>query len=140
MASRVRKPPKPADVLLVDDDASGLFMLGLVLRQAGLSVVGCPGALEALEHLRRRPFRWLVTDAKMSPRDGFSLADEARLIRPDLRIVMISASCGDDELQGHPIERLFTKPVPVEALVSFLDLRHRHPHPGGRRDGQRVDP
>lgn len=117
---RNSKKFRPKDVLLVDDDASGLAMLRLALRQAGLSVVACATPAEALAELNRREFRWLVTDARMSPQDGFSLADAAKRLAPSLRIVMISALYSDHDIEGRPIERLFGKPVPVEALLSFL--------------------
>ena len=111
---------KRADVLLVDDDPSLLAILALALRRAGLSVTPCPTTAKALAELKRKSFRWLVTDAQMSPQDGFSLAEEAKRLVPDLRIVMISALCTDRDIEGRPIERLFSKPVPVEALVAFL--------------------
>ncbi|MBI4348632.1 MAG: response regulator [Elusimicrobia bacterium] len=115
------RPLEARDVLLVDDDPSGLAMLALALRRAGFSVVACSNPQRALAELARGSFRWLVTDAKMSPQDGFSLAEAAKHLAPDLRIVMISALYSNADIQGSPIERLFNKPVPVEALVGFLN-------------------
>ena len=115
-----KKQERPTDVLLVDDDNAGLAMLSLALRQSGLSVVACISPAAALAELGNGRFRWLVTDARMSPLDGFSLADAAKRLAPDIRIVMISASCGVDDIHGRPIERLFTKPVPVETLSAYL--------------------
>lgn len=117
MAARAMKP---TDVLLVDDDPSLLAVLSLELRRSGLSVLACSSPSQALAELRRRPFRWLVTDAQMAPEDGFFLADEAKKLAPGLRVVMISAVLTDRDAAGCPIERVFPKPVPVEALVAFL--------------------
>ncbi|MBI4422127.1 MAG: response regulator [Elusimicrobia bacterium] len=114
-------PQRPAaDVLLVDDDPSGLAILGLALRRAGLSVVSFSNPNAAIEELRRRRFRWLVTDAQMTPQDGFELARIARQSDPDLRIVMISALVSESDIEDTPIERLFSKPVPFENLVAWL--------------------
>lgn len=113
-------------ILLVDDDPSGLAMLGLSLRQAGLDVASAAGAEEALRRLREESFDWLVTDARMAPVDGFRLSLAAKRLRPDLRILMISAVYRGDDASGYPIEKLFPKPVPVESLVDWL-LGGRHP-------------
>lgn len=117
MSARAKRP---TDVLLVDDDPSLLAVLTLELRRSGLTVVACPSPAGALAELRRRPFRWLVTDAQMAPEDGFFLADEAKKLAPGLRVAMISAVCTEHDAAGGPIERVFSKPVSVEALVAFL--------------------
>lgn len=114
---------KTIDVLLVDDDPSLLAVLELALRQAGLTVVACPAPDKALAELRRRSFRWLVTDAQMSPQDGFTLASQAKALAPGLRVVMISALVTEHDIEGRPIEKCFSKPIPVESLVAFLSTR-----------------
>lgn len=114
---------RTTDVLLVDDDPSLLAVLQLALRQGGLSVVACSTPGRALAELKRRSFRWLVTDAQMSPQDGFTLAKEAKALAPALRIVMISALVTEHDIEGRPIEKCFSKPIPVEALVAFLSSR-----------------
>ncbi len=114
------KAPPLKDVLLVDDDPASLAMLALSLRGAGLSVVACASPVAALAELKRGRYRWLVTDFRMLPQDGLALADQAKSLAPRTRIVMISASCTASDIDGRPIERLFTKPVPVEILSAYL--------------------
>ncbi|MCX5790541.1 MAG: response regulator [Elusimicrobia bacterium] len=116
-----RKSAKAAvSVLLVEDDPAGLAMLALALRGYGFSVVGCSCPAAALEKLVAERFSWLVTDARLSSGDGFSLSEAATDIQPDLRVVMISAVACDQDIQGRPIERVFSKPVALDALVAWL--------------------
>lgn len=109
-------------ILVVDDDASSRVMLALSLRQAGLAVDTAAGGDEALDMLRRRRYRWLLTDGRMSPMDGFRLAREAKRLQPGLHIIMISAiyTQRDAEARGAMIERFLPKPVAVDQLVRWI--------------------
>ena len=123
-------------VLLVEDDPAGLAMLALALRRYGFSVVACSCPDAALDKLVAERFSWLVTDARLSAGDGFSLSEAARDIQPDLRIVMISAVACDQDIQGRPIERVFAKPVALDALVAWL----RSPKGGLGQSGRPQSP
>lgn len=110
----------PRKVLLVDDDPASLAMLGLALRQGGMRVTKAHGGPEALEHLARSRFDWLVTDAAMSPVDGYELARRAKRLDPSLRILMVTAVANEAALAGTPIEKIFHKPFAAETLVAWL--------------------
>jgi CheY-like chemotaxis protein len=110
-----------ASILVVDDDPSYQAMLGLSLRKRGHSVRLAGGGAQALQLLRAEKFDWLVTDAKMSPMDGFQLAREAALLQPALRIVMISAVSTNEDIASSPIEKTFSKPAALEELFAWLD-------------------
>lgn len=112
--------PSAPSVLVVDDDAAVRSILGLTLRRAGFRVHTAGGGREALRRLKRSPCRWLVTDAHMSPMDGFALALKARKARPRLRIVMVSAIACAPGIAGSPIERFFAKPFASDELVGYL--------------------
>ncbi|MBI3553379.1 MAG: response regulator [Elusimicrobia bacterium] len=107
-------------ILVVDDDASGRAMLGLSLRQAGYTVSCAASGPEALSLLNEKPFDWLLTDARMTPMDGFELSRRARRIKPDLRIMMMSAVCSEKDTAGYPIEKFFQKPIPMENLLQWI--------------------
>lgn len=107
-------------LLVVDDDSSGRAMLSLSLRQAGFAVRTAASSEEALSLLKERHFDWLITDARMEPMSGFELSREAKRIRPDLHVVMMSAVYTESDARGYPIEKFFAKPVPVELLVNWL--------------------
>ncbi len=108
-------------VLVVDDDASSRAMLGLSLRRAGFQVELAGSGDEALAALKKSPFEYLVTDARMSPMDGFELSRRAKELRPALHVALVSALYDDDSLLDAPIDKVFSKPVAVERLQSWLE-------------------
>lgn len=110
---------RPA-VLIVDDDASMRTMLSLSLKRAGYPTLSAANGEEALELLAMRPIDCLVTDGRMEPMDGFELSRLAKLIRPDLRIAMVSAVFTTSDTGGSPIDCVFEKPIAVSSLVAWL--------------------
>ena len=111
---------QPISILVVDDDASGRAMLSLSLRQAGFSVEAAASGPEALQLLRKNSYSCLITDARMSPMDGFELSRQARGIKPDLRILMMSAVHSAHDTTGYPIEKFLSKPVLIESIVGWI--------------------
>lgn len=111
---------KPLRLLVVDDDDAGREILGLTLRQAGFHVKAVSGGEEALKLLRRKQFDILVTDARMSPIDGFELSSRAKKLRPRLRILMMSALDTERDTREYPIDQFYAKPVPVDRLLNWL--------------------
>jgi len=111
-------------VLVVDDDSSSRAMLGLSLRRAGYRVELAESGEQALAALKKSPFEYLVTDARMSPMDGFELSRKAKELRPALHVALVSALYDDDDLLLAPIEKVFSKPVAVERLQDWLESRN----------------
>ena len=111
---------RPA-VLIVDDNASFRTMLSLSLRRAGYPVLSAAGGAEALRLLATRIVDCMVTDGRMDVMDGFELSRRAKALRPDLRIVMVSAAFTAADAAGTPIERVFEKPITVTSLVAWLE-------------------
>ena len=107
-------------ILLVDDDQSTLTMLCLHLKRAGFEVECTLDPNQALASLAGRRFDWLIVDGQLEPLDGFQIAARARKIQPDLPIVMISGVYDRSDIAGHPIGKLFQKPVDTAALSSYL--------------------
>ncbi|MDE2140986.1 MAG: response regulator [Elusimicrobia bacterium] len=78
-------------VLLVDDDRASLAVLQRVVEGMGLEVRTAPGRAEAREALRREDFGAMVSDVGMeTPDAGVLLAQEAGILRPGLRVVLIT--------------------------------------------------
>lgn len=107
-------------VLLVDDDPAYRAMLGLCLRQRGYQVRLAPSGKQALERLRRKKYDRLITDAQMSPMDGFALARQAALLQPSLRIAMVSADLISGDACRLPIEKMFSKLSALDAIAAWL--------------------
>ena len=113
---------RPA-VLIVDDDASLRTMLSLSLKRAGYATLSAASGAEALALLATRPIDCMVTDGRMDPMDGFELARQAKTLKPDLRIAMVSAVFTAADAGSSPIDRMFEKPLAVSALVAWLQQR-----------------
>ena len=107
-------------ILVVEDDSANRFMLALTLKQSGYRVETAATAAHALDLLKRERFASMITDGRMEPMDGLALSRLAKQIQPDLRIVMVSAVYTDKDIQGFPIDAIFPKPVPSEALIGWL--------------------
>jgi two-component system cell cycle response regulator CpdR len=91
----------------VDDDAMVLDVI------SGCEVVTAHGGVEALDQLRQnRRISILVTDINMPGMDGHELAERAKVISPELRILQLS---GRERRQGgYPMIR---KPFSEEDLA-----------------------
>ncbi|MBI5247625.1 MAG: response regulator [Elusimicrobia bacterium] len=110
---------RPA-VLIVDDDASLRAMLGLSLRRAGYPILTASSGPEALRLLLTRPIGCMITDGRMDPMDGFELSRQAKTLRPELRVAMVSAVFSETDATNAPIDRKFEKPLAVSSIVAWL--------------------
>ena len=90
----------PVDIVIVDDDQLFLEFLGQALASDyRIHAFAC--AHEALRYLTNNDATLLVTDLRMPGLNGFMLINEARRLRPSLKILLISGyldpSCETDQ-------------------------------------------
>ncbi len=83
--------PELPSVLLVDDDESLRRVVGYQLGEEGFAVTAVASAEEALDALRGKRFRLVVTDVLMPGMSGLDLLDRVRVLRPDAIVVVITA-------------------------------------------------
>ncbi|HLL55637.1 MAG TPA: hybrid histidine protein kinase/response regulator SinK [Myxococcaceae bacterium] len=76
--------------LLVVDDESIIRMVFRDLMGKECEVVTAQTAEEALEHLRSGPFDLIVTDKNLPDLSGLDLAQEARRLNPDSRVILMT--------------------------------------------------
>ncbi len=82
--------PAVPTVLLVDDDERLLRAAGRVLTGAGYPVVTAGSGREALAALQQQPVAVAVCDLRLPDLDGIALLQQARRLRPELEVVMIT--------------------------------------------------
>jgi len=81
----------PSSVLVVDDEEAVRQLIASALAtEAGRDVAVAADGPSALSMLRARAFDLLITDLKMPGMDGLTLIRQARQLRPDLRVVIIT--------------------------------------------------
>lgn len=113
-------------ILIVDDEESLLKVLSDSLE--GLAgeyeVVTAANGLEALEHLEEHPFELVITDYRMDEMDGLELLEAIRSIRPETRVIMMTAY-GSDELEEESRRlqayRFLSKPLKLNTFRQVVE-------------------
>ena len=110
-------------ILLVDDDAHILRVLGMSLRAAGFEVQTADGAAAALALTAAHSFEALVVDQRLHDGTGLGLLRGLRAAHPQVPAILSSGNITDEmsaearRIGAHTLE----KPYTVTALLSLLD-------------------
>src|SRR5258708_10469442 len=108
-------------VLVVDDQFEFLEVIARVLGTAGCSVLTTESAVAAQAMLLQYDFDLLITDIVLGDSNGFALAEWARAVRPDLRLLYISAHHQGDVKLRRARAPLLAKPFRLHDLVSTVE-------------------
>ncbi|MFO7890308.1 MAG: response regulator [bacterium] len=110
-----------ADVLLVDDEKNVLATLSLGLKKYNYSVKKAQSGSEALKIIEEEPCKVVVTDIRMNPMDGFTLAEKLFKRYNDINVIFMSAYSEDNEKfrSNFSCPRL-TKPFDISELVEEI--------------------
>jgi two-component system chemotaxis response regulator CheB len=111
------------NILVAEDDPVTANMLHAVLGRSAHSVVVVSNGVEALEQLRKQPFKLLLTDWMMPEMDGIELLRKVRAeIRP-VPVVLMMSSISNPEARQYALrtgaDGFLAKPV---AQIELLDL------------------
>jgi DNA-binding NtrC family response regulator len=131
-------PSKPAQtILVVDDDQEVLSLAVDILSMAGYTVLSTPDPRQALRLARTHPepLHLLLTDVVMPLMNGLQLGTEVQALRPEVRILLMSAYRTKDidnyrmrlGLRGLFLEKPFTVAALTGAVRSLLDDRAPRP-------------
>lgn len=103
MASPTPKPAKT--ILVVDDDQEVLALATDILQMAGYTVLSTADPRHALRLVRTHvePVDLLLTDVVMPLMSGLQLAEEVRTIRPEVKILFMSAY-HTEEIEAYRIQ------------------------------------
>ena len=91
-------------VLVVDDEATIRDLLSKTLALAEYDVDLAPDGRTALERLRIIPYDLLITDLKMPGVDGLAVIREARRLKADIPVIIITgfSTRGERHRSGQP--------------------------------------
>jgi excisionase family DNA binding protein len=121
-ASRVAAPAagRPR-ILVVDDEAAIRDLLTKTLALAEYDVDLAPDGRTALERLRLIPYDLLITDLKMPGIDGLTVVREARRLKADIPVIIItgfSTEASAIEAVNLGVSGYLTKPFRVPRVLA----------------------
>lgn len=102
-------------VMVVDDEPAALAALERVLTSDLYQLVTASSGMEALaliKGLLGRSVKLLLLDLSLSDMSGFSLADQARQVIPEVKVLYVSGYSAPEEHAQHWI----MKPFEVDEL------------------------
>jgi excisionase family DNA binding protein len=108
-------------VLVVDDEASIRDLLSKTLALAEYDVDLAPDGRTALERLRIIPYDLLITDLKMPGVDGLAVIREARRMKADMPVIIItgfSTEASAIEAVNLGVSGYLTKPFRVPRVLA----------------------
>jgi len=121
-ASRgIVSPPERPRVLIVDDEATIRDLLSKTLALAEYDVDLASDGRTALERLRIIPYDLLITDLKMPGVDGLSVIREARRLKADIPVIIItgfSTEASAIEAVNLGVSGYLTKPFRVPRVLA----------------------
>ena len=104
-------------VLVVDDEAGVRDVLTDMLEVLGCHTVTASSGAEALERLKQEEqISMLITDITMPGMDGHELAERARRLRPELKVLQVSGR--ERRRDGYPMIR---KPFDLDDLARTME-------------------
>ncbi len=84
-------------VLIVDDEKNILKTLSIGLKRHQYDVMEALNGHEALDIMQNSPCDFVVSDIRMAPMDGYTLASRLHAQYPKVNIILISAYDFEDE-------------------------------------------
>lgn len=114
-------------ILVVDDELDIIIIFRQALSKQGYSVFGFTDPALALEHfkLNAKDYHLVITDVRMPHINGFELAASIKAIKPDAKIVLMSAfEIGDLEfsMSSAKISDFIRKPIDIGSLVQKVKI------------------
>jgi CheY-like chemotaxis protein len=117
-------------IMIVDDEPDILTVLGLFLEDGGWKVDTFSNASAALAHFRANTdnknngYSVVLTDIKMPGISGLDFASEVLKIRPDTKILLMSAFQLDNEMKGRlPLtmyKEMLQKPFQLDQVCDAI--------------------
>lgn len=84
-------------ILIADDDADLLALIGFALENAGFQVVATEDGASALEIFERESFALMILDIMMPGTDGFAVCEAVRT-RSSMPVIILSARNNENDI------------------------------------------
>jgi len=108
-------------ILFVDDEENVLSSVKRLLRQQACDLQFADSGEQALEILEGLTVDIVITDIKMAPMDGLTLAKEIEEKYPGLPVVALSAIVSDAETDSYNFSGYINKPIDLGDFRSLIN-------------------
>ena len=113
------QPSAAEHVLVVDDEASVRTLVQAILSREGYRVLDSGDPWEALGVAETHPIDLLLTDVSMPRMNGYELAMRIESMRPQTKVLFMSAYSEHGALLGKP--KFIAKPFSVDDMVKAVN-------------------
>ena len=120
---REGEPPKPAKILVVDDEEVFAKVFEEMLSQCGHAVCVARTGEEAIEQFKKSNFDLVFTDLGMPEMSGWQVARTIKRIQPKTPVVLVTGwgtKALEEEADGAQVDMVLSKPVRFEELQSIV--------------------
>ncbi len=110
-------------ILLVDDEIISLQNIGHYLRQKGYTVTVAASGREAISLIDEQAFDLVITDLKMPDADGIQVMKHAKIIQPDIEVIIVTGYATINsavEVMSRGAFYYMTKPIKLEELHALI--------------------
>jgi DNA-binding response OmpR family regulator len=129
-----------AKVLIIEDEREVAELIGLYLKQEGISYEICGSAEEGLEVFDAEDIDLVVLDINLPGMDGFEFLDTIRK-KSDIPVIIVSARKADEDLilaLGIGADEYVEKPFSPKVLVARLRAVLRRYSSSEKQEGRSV--
>ena len=126
--------PEPVAILMVDDDRNVSVLTREFLQSKGYRATLLHNAQDAIKAVQSENYALCILDIEMPLKDGFTLAQEIREIKPEIPVIFLTAKTSvEDRVRGLQLgaEDYITKPYSLEELnlrIQNIIRRSQRPH------------
>ena len=79
------------EILLADDEVTFRETFAKVLQEEGMMVTAVSNGTDAIKAIMKQPYTVAILDIQMPGADGIKVLREIMRIRPETRVIMITA-------------------------------------------------
>jgi two-component system response regulator HydG len=113
-----------ASILIVDDNISQCKTMSFILKRKGYNVATADNGLEAIAIVKKSPFNIIFMDIKMPLMNGVETYKKIKRIRPEARVIMMTAYAVEDLIQEALKEGAYGiiyKPLDIHKVLRIVE-------------------
>jgi CheY-like chemotaxis protein len=111
-------------ILIVDDNMTLVTTITMILKRRGFQVESTYNGQDAISMIRKQPFSMILMDLKMPGMNGVEALKEIRAIRPDARVIIMTAYEMKDllaEVEDMGVVSVLHKPFNMMQVLQIID-------------------